>query len=302
MYAWLPPVSCMANKPALFAPDYDRERGIFTERDRRFLAGELDEELTDNQRRQKRYRLRRRLYNAIQDLAYLQHFDTEDIGLLAGEMSHVLGEGKYELPPGTTPPEPDVEVSERLRAGTQELVAFWREIYGEDVLRYLLSESIHVDRVLEHYQETGRFALVDVNVDVETHGDISIEKLQRIVWGREPLENLPTDDRAVLAPSAEVVEFAGEAGPTPPGERTDDGYIAKHPDLADTVAEVIDSYFEDLYPDQAPQIYDVVEQVAEQENVGFEMAHEAFVDLISRGGYAVAAGTTVPVFDSPPER
>lgn len=292
----------MANTPPMFSPDYDRERGIFTKRDRRFLAGELDEELTDNQRRQKRYRLRQRLYHAIQDLAYLQYFDTEDIGLLAGEISHVLGEKKYELPPNATPPEADIEVSERLRSGTEELVAFWREIYGEDVLRHLLSKSIHVDRVLEHHKETGRFALIDVDVDVETYGDISTEKLRRIVWGREPLDNLPTDNRAVLAPEGWVIGFDAEDDVPPPGERTDNGYIAKHPDLADTMAKVIDSYFEHQPPDQAPQIYDIVEQVAEQENVGFEMAHEAFVDLVERGDYAVGAGTTVPVLDSPPEK
>lgn len=39
----------MSNNGGISPLEYDRVRSILTKRDRQFLAGELDEELTDNQ-------------------------------------------------------------------------------------------------------------------------------------------------------------------------------------------------------------------------------------------------------------
>lgn len=292
-------VSHMANEEttfregAAFPDEYGRERGIFTERDRRFLAGELEEELTDNQRRQKRYRLRKRLYHAIQDLAYLEYFDTEDLGLLAGQMSHASGEDKYQLPPGANRPEPDFDVADRMSSGTELLISFWREVYGGDDLRLLLSHSIHVDRALEHYQETGRYPLLNVSVDVEEYGDMSIQELRDIVWGRVPMREFPADTHELLRPSGFVLDLAGPdrgAAPPEPGDFTENGYVPKHPGLADAFREIVDSHHADR---EQPEIYDVVERVAESENVGFETAHEAFRDLIAGRGYAISDGKII---------
>lgn len=52
----------------------DRERGILTERDRRFLLGELENELSQNARTTKYYNIRQRVTNAIYDFYILARF------------------------------------------------------------------------------------------------------------------------------------------------------------------------------------------------------------------------------------
>lgn len=64
-------VSVMTNNRGISPLEYDRVRGILNKHARQFLAGELDEELMHNQIRQKRYRLRQRVFHALQDLVYL---------------------------------------------------------------------------------------------------------------------------------------------------------------------------------------------------------------------------------------
>jgi len=49
----------------------ERDKGILNKRDRRFLLGELDEELTDNAQNVRRYEIRNRLENAIYDFQLL---------------------------------------------------------------------------------------------------------------------------------------------------------------------------------------------------------------------------------------
>ena len=50
----------------------DRSTGILTKKDRRYLLGELDENLTQGGERNRRYRIRKRLRNALWDL-YILH-------------------------------------------------------------------------------------------------------------------------------------------------------------------------------------------------------------------------------------
>lgn len=52
----------------------ERERGILTERDRRFLLGDLDEELSQNARTTKFYNIRQRVTDAIYDFYLLARF------------------------------------------------------------------------------------------------------------------------------------------------------------------------------------------------------------------------------------
>lgn len=49
----------------------ERDRGILTERDRKMLMGELDEELTQNAINQRRFNIRNRIENAIHDFHLL---------------------------------------------------------------------------------------------------------------------------------------------------------------------------------------------------------------------------------------
>lgn len=58
----------------------ERGRGILTKRDRRFLLGQLDDELDQNARNQKRYRIRKQIQNAILDFQLIaQNLPVTDI-------------------------------------------------------------------------------------------------------------------------------------------------------------------------------------------------------------------------------
>lgn len=65
----------------------DRDRGILTKRDRRFLRGDLSEELTDNEVYQKRYQIRQRFRNAMYDFHILyKALPSQDVNLLWDEI------------------------------------------------------------------------------------------------------------------------------------------------------------------------------------------------------------------------
>lgn len=67
----------------------DRDRGILTKRDRRFLRGELEEELTDNEFNQKRYQIRQRFRNAMYDFHILyKSLSLQDVNLLWDEIDN----------------------------------------------------------------------------------------------------------------------------------------------------------------------------------------------------------------------
>jgi hypothetical protein len=72
----------MANGQSPWSADTGRERGIFTPRDRDFLTGEIEEELDDNETRQKRFQIRQRVVNSILDFAYFLHLRPEDVDLI----------------------------------------------------------------------------------------------------------------------------------------------------------------------------------------------------------------------------
>lgn len=58
----------------------DRDTGVLTKRDRRFLLGELDEELSDNAKNVRRYEIRNRLEDVIHDFQLLvKYLDYNDI-------------------------------------------------------------------------------------------------------------------------------------------------------------------------------------------------------------------------------
>lgn len=92
--------------------DFDwvnRERGILTKRDRRFLRGDLDGELNDNQRYQKRYQIRQRIRNAMFDFHILYRaLSRRDISLLWAETDHWIHRSQSQRRRGDAPPYPDI--------------------------------------------------------------------------------------------------------------------------------------------------------------------------------------------------
>lgn len=87
----------------------ERDRGILTKRDRRYLRGDLDGELTDNEHYQKRYQIRQRFRNAMFDFHILYRaLSTRDIDLLWDETDYWLSQARSQRQMGEAPPYPPI--------------------------------------------------------------------------------------------------------------------------------------------------------------------------------------------------
>lgn len=72
----------------------DRPTGIFTERQRKWLLGQLDDEISPNTERQIRYRVRRRLRHALIDFSLLQWLESGDINQVFQGVHDDVDEGE----------------------------------------------------------------------------------------------------------------------------------------------------------------------------------------------------------------
>ena len=87
----------------------DRDRGILTKRDRRFLRGDLDDELNDNQRYQKRYQIRQRIRNAMFDFQILYRgLSRDDLSMLWDETDYWISSAQAQRQRGDAPPYPEI--------------------------------------------------------------------------------------------------------------------------------------------------------------------------------------------------
>lgn len=101
----------------------DRERGILTKRDRRFLRGDLDEDLSDNDRYQKRYQIRQRVRNAMFDFHILYRgLSSRDIGMLWKETDAWIHRAQANRQKGETESNPEIPL---LGHCWRDLVAFF---------------------------------------------------------------------------------------------------------------------------------------------------------------------------------
>jgi hypothetical protein len=163
----------MANEqPGAF--DFDRERGIFTPRDRRFLAGELDDDLSDDAKRQKRYRLRKRTLHALQDLHYL--------GAMSKDDTHAIGTSIYE----------DEDAERRFTSGVREFLNYLYDLYGRGGFIDLFEFALEWQGMQNYYRETGNYAEFTADVEVTRSDPITLEELAAESAERQltPLEKI----------------------------------------------------------------------------------------------------------------
>jgi len=162
-----------------YPDDFGRQRGIFTERDRKFLAGLLDDELNANQKRQKRYRLRKRMFHALQDLAYLSVMSIEDLGQLTAEFE------SGSSPSTSDSSDADSSVSSqpfhRLSDGAYEVIGLFRELHEPEHFHRMVRRQLGKQAALDHYEETGNFGKFDVTIDVELQDELSPAELETLV-------------------------------------------------------------------------------------------------------------------------
>jgi hypothetical protein len=256
-------VSYMANEPKI-RDEYDRDRGIFTPRDRRFLAGLLEDELSDNEKRQKRYRLRKRMTHALQDLAYLRVLSTEDMGQLAEQFGHGVGADQASA-------ETRDQLHDRFRRfgdGAFEVALFAGELMG-DVIFYEQLEGLVANKAaVDHYEETGEFGVFEAEFTVDAVEEISIDELEELVDNandRSELDELP--------PGA--IQVLGLSGPP-----FDPDGAPRHPELIEVVKTTVDALTEES--DTANR-REVVERVADSADVSLKTAREAYADAYFAG-------------------
>ena len=262
----------MANKYPQLHDEFDRERGILTPRDRRFLAGLLDDELNDNEARVKRYRLRQRMVHALIDLQYLSVMSTEDIGQIAEKFGFPDGWTPRDgaPPDGVDTEELDRQVWRRggLEVGVGQLLAFTRELLSDSQFEYMLQHHLREQAILNHYEETGRYGEYEVSFELELVGEMSIDELEELVYGDYDPPFIAPD----TPPAAtEVLDLHGV-------ERAK--YEPRHPDLLEPIKELIRELSDGNGEANAP---DVIETLAEREGISQERAAVVYEDLLFAG-------------------
>lgn len=166
----------MRFRDALFERGIDREQGILTESDREFLSptegGDPDNE---NTRNQKRYRIRRRVRNSMQDFIYLLRLSDEDYRLIEREYLFNKGEPGFQV-------------------GVLAAVQFLYRLVGEDELLRMIERLIVEDRK----QDRPSVHRANINITLE-----EVENLELAEAAVEIMKELDVGDGAR---TEEVVE------------------------------------------------------------------------------------------------
>lgn len=124
----------------------NRERGILTTRDREFLRGELNDELTKNEQYQKRYQIRQRIRNSMFDFWILnQNLSNRDTGMLWDGTDDWVYRSRRQRNRGEAPPYPDVPF----------LAKCWREIVAFFVYSQISTGITESERLVEWVIEQG---------------------------------------------------------------------------------------------------------------------------------------------------
>lgn len=150
----------------------ERDRGFLTQRDRRFLLGELDDELSDNSITQKRYQIRKRIQNAMLDFWFLNNtLSTHDISLLWEDTDYWLSKSRSKRRRDEAPPYPKLPF----------LAECWRELIAFFVYSQISTEMEESKLLVEWVLEQG------VNKGVRRHFFESLHAYQEIdssiEWG-----------------------------------------------------------------------------------------------------------------------
>lgn len=116
----------------------DRGRGILTKRDRRFLRGDLSDELNDNQKYQKRYQIRQRIRNSMFDFHILYRaLPARDVDMLWDETDDWIYRSQIQRQRGDAPPYPDIPLLGRC---WRDLIALF--VYAQISTRIPEAESL----------------------------------------------------------------------------------------------------------------------------------------------------------------
>lgn len=174
----------------------ERDRGILTKRDRRFLKGELDEELTDNQKYQKRYQIRKRIRNSMFDFHILYSaLSPRDINMLWEETDDWIYRAQRQRRRGDDSPYPRVPL----------LAHCWRDLIALFTYAQITTGTREAENLVQWIIEEG------INKAVRRHTfdnyDMYREVDSALDWGMGPVHNL-----------LDYLEHIGEQTPEDPDE------------------------------------------------------------------------------------
>lgn len=163
-------LSCEAK---IIMSDFDwvnRERGILTKRDRKFLRGDLKEELNDNQRYQKRYQIRQRVRNAMFDFHILYRaLPHRDISMLWSGTDDWIYRSQAQRQRGDAPPYPEIPLLGRCLRDWIALFVYSQIITGipeaESLVQWVIEEG--VDKAVRRHtlENYNMFREVDSTLD-----------------------------------------------------------------------------------------------------------------------------------------
>ena len=157
----------------------ERDKGILTKRDRRFLLGELDEELSDNAKNVRRYEIRNRLENVIHDFQLLaKHLEYEDIRQVfdpvddwSREARKINNQSRESVSPSISP---------FIQSWIELFEFFTISMYanGMPESRNLMTQMIEIgiERGFRRYQ----LAVSDVYQDIDA--ELAIQYINPVTW------------------------------------------------------------------------------------------------------------------------
>ena len=157
----------------------ERDKGILTKRDRRFLLGELDEELSDNAKNVRRYEIRNRLENVIHDFQLLaKYLEYEDIRQVfdpvddwSREARQINNQSRESVSPSISP---------FIQSWIELFEFFTISMYanGMPESRNLMTQMIEIgiERGFRRYQ----LAVSDVYQDIDA--ELAIQYINPVTW------------------------------------------------------------------------------------------------------------------------
>lgn len=169
-----------------------RDRGILTEHDRRYLLDTLDEELSENAEYQKRYQIRKRIENAIQDFHIITNgLSAKDIDLLFEESDKWAVTARRKNEQGRTTAFPEFPESVKAWSAMFEFFAYSQissNIQESTILlRWVIEEA--VERAIRKYgfYQTNEYYEADASVEFR------VEKQHRLLEYIEYLDQWVLD-------------------------------------------------------------------------------------------------------------
>lgn len=148
----------------------DRGRGILTKRDREFLSGNIDEELSENAQYQKRYQIRDRVKNSMYDFRILYHYlPNRDIWMLWDQTDNWIHRAQSHRRHGESLA--DTEIPELAKAW-RDIIAFF--VYSqistgipeaETLVEWVIQEGVNKAVRRHTFESYQMYRDVDASLD-----------------------------------------------------------------------------------------------------------------------------------------